>query len=174
MVDPGNGQAGKELALDPAAGAEEADLEDRQPLDADGAEKEYLEIRTNAASSEGGVDEKGTRAKLEHTKSYATTASAISAQPEEPAKPKGWYRKLNPLKWGGIPPVPKEREVSREYNASFLSLVYFQWMAPIMSVSNLVFCRREQKLTYICRSVTKDSSSRMIFGQSIRTEGRQF
>jgi len=42
--------------------------------------------------------------------------------------------KLNPLKWGKMPPVPKEREVSREYTAGLLSKITFQWMSPLMNV----------------------------------------
>ncbi|KAH0542222.1 hypothetical protein FGG08_003344 [Glutinoglossum americanum] len=45
-----------------------------------------------------------------------------------------WYEKLNPLKWGSRPPVPEERSVSREYNASLFSIITFQWMAPLMRV----------------------------------------
>lgn len=48
---------------------------------------------------------------------------------------KRWYQRgLNPLKWESPPPVPKERTVSREYGASFLSRLTFQWMSPAMAV----------------------------------------
>ncbi|KAI9834847.1 MAG: hypothetical protein M1819_002755 [Sarea resinae] len=47
---------------------------------------------------------------------------------------KKWYRRLNPLKRSKKPPVPEVRTVSREYGASFWSLLTFQWMAPLMSV----------------------------------------
>lgn len=71
----------------------------------------------------------------ERLSSYATTASVESSaavsQAEQKKKP--WYKNTNPLKWGKVPPVPKEREVSREYNAGFFSRVTFQWMAPVMS-----------------------------------------
>ncbi|KAF2644264.1 hypothetical protein P280DRAFT_228439 [Massarina eburnea CBS 473.64] len=49
-------------------------------------------------------------------------------------KKKRWYKKLNPLRWGAKPPVPEERVVSREYNASLYSRITFQWMAPMMTV----------------------------------------
>ena len=42
---------------------------------------------------------------------------------------------MNPLRWGGIPKVPDERLVSREYQAGFFSKLTFQWMTPLMSVS---------------------------------------
>jgi ATP-binding cassette subfamily C (CFTR/MRP) protein 1 len=73
---------------------------------------------------------------LLQTKSYATTASGLSASETESTKEveqKPWYKKLNPLKWGPPPPVPKERIPSREYTAGFLSMMTFQWMAPLMS-----------------------------------------
>jgi ATP-binding cassette subfamily C (CFTR/MRP) protein 1 len=41
---------------------------------------------------------------------------------------------LNPLKHRKIPPVPKERIVSREYGASWWSRLTFQWITPIMTV----------------------------------------
>lgn len=75
-------------------------------------------------------------------KNYATTTtsgkSRTGSNIDTTKKP--WYKNLHPLKLGGIPPVPKIRQVSREYNASFLSLVYFQWMAPLMSVGAQVQC----------------------------------
>jgi ATP-binding cassette, subfamily C (CFTR/MRP), member 1 len=128
-------------ATEPVGGVENTNND--EPLDVDGKEKEYLEIKTSGdpssrsshSGSELGQDEKRIRPKLEQTKSYATTTSAVTTVPE-PAKKKPWYRKINPLRWSAAPPVPTTRGVSREYSASFLSLVYFQWMAPIMSVSS--------------------------------------
>lgn len=74
---------------------------------------------------------------LEQTKSYATSASGFSALTTSLAEPqkKKWYKKLNPLRWSHAPPVPTEREVSKEYGASYFSLLVFQWMAPLMTVS---------------------------------------
>ena len=63
--------------------------------------------------------------------STTTTTSTQAPEPESgPKKP--WYKSLNPLKSRTKPPIPKERIVSREYGASFWSLLTFQWMAPIM------------------------------------------
>ena len=45
-----------------------------------------------------------------------------------------WHHRINPLRRGRKPPVPEERSVSGEYGASFLSLLTFQWMNPIMTV----------------------------------------
>lgn len=71
--------------------------------------------------------------------SFATEdASRFDSREDDGAsggKKKKWYKRLNPLKWGEKPPVPEERTVSREYGASFLSMLTFQWMAPIMRVS---------------------------------------
>jgi len=136
MAEPG--QEKEYGPTDPVGGANSANHE--EPLDVDGKEKEYIEINTHSSqtSSEKASDEKGTRPGLDHTKSYATDASALTrtdSNVDAPPKNKPWYKKVNPLKWGKIPPVPAARGVSREYNASFLSLVYFQWMAPLMSVS---------------------------------------
>lgn len=77
-----------------------------------------------------------TRPPFEHLKSYATTTSVLSGVTESSieVKPKPWYKRLNPMKWGAPPPVPHTRQVSREYTANFLSLMTFQWMAPLMTV----------------------------------------
>ena len=65
------------------------------------------------------------------TLTTTTTTSTQAPEPESSAK-KPWYKSLNPLKNRTKPPIPKERIVSREYGASFLSLLTFQWMAPLM------------------------------------------
>lgn len=79
------------------------------------------------------------RARLDRTKSSVTDASvttvATSRHPERNSKP--WYKTPNPLRWGKIPPIPKERKVCPEYNAGFFSLLFFQWMAPLMTVRAL-------------------------------------
>lgn len=71
---------------------------------------------------------------LAATRSYATDASvATTPAPRYAEKP--WYSKLNPMRWGAIPEVPKERIVSREYEAGFFSRLTFQWVNPLMTVS---------------------------------------
>jgi ATP-binding cassette, subfamily C (CFTR/MRP), member 1 len=77
-----------------------------------------------------------TRPALQQSKSYATTTSVVSGATESSTEPqqKPWYKNLNPMKWGAPPSVPQERGVSREYMAGFLSLMTFQWMAPLMTV----------------------------------------
>jgi hypothetical protein len=76
------------------------------------------------------------RPALQQSKSYATTTSVVSGATEDSTEPekKPWYKNLNPMRWGAAPPVPQERGVSREYMAGFLSLMTFQWMAPLMTV----------------------------------------
>ncbi|RMD43860.1 hypothetical protein DV735_g1180, partial [Chaetothyriales sp. CBS 134920] len=44
-----------------------------------------------------------------------------------------WLRRLDPFRRGKIPPVPTERTVCPEYSASFLSLLMFQWINPLMT-----------------------------------------
>lgn len=123
-----------------------------EPLDIDGEEKDFIEISIHGESlshggSEKGHSEKEKRPELQQTKSYATTTSAVTGTELKVDEPKKrWYKKLNPLRWGGIPSVPETRQVCREYNAPFLSLVYFQWMAPLMSVGTPIPQRRRDML----------------------------
>ncbi|KAI4868362.1 ATP-binding cassette transporter protein YOR1-like protein [Hypoxylon rubiginosum] len=91
------------------------------------------EIRRHEESDEKRAD----RTELKHTQSYATDASGITrttSRASVPVTKKPWYKTPNPLLWGSIPPVPKERQISREYTAGFFSKLTFQWMAPLMSV----------------------------------------
>ncbi|KAK1071384.1 ATP-binding cassette transporter yor1 [Friedmanniomyces endolithicus] len=74
---------------------------------------------------------------VERTQSTWTTTSAATsiAQPQEqPVRKQTWSEKLNPLKRKKLPPIPETRAVSREYGAGFFNKLYFQWMAPLMSV----------------------------------------
>ncbi|KAG6073462.1 hypothetical protein E4U16_004676 [Claviceps sp. LM84 group G4] len=72
---------------------------------------------------------------LNATKSNATDASQLTLEPSTVSSPpsKPWYKQRNPLRWGRIPPVPKERLVSREHDAGFFSKLTFQWMTPLMT-----------------------------------------
>ncbi|GIJ82162.1 hypothetical protein Asppvi_000667 [Aspergillus pseudoviridinutans] len=47
------------------------------------------------------------------------------------------WRKLNPLRLQKVPPVPSERQVTREYGANILSRIFFEWMTPFMKVGYL-------------------------------------
>ncbi|KAF2185036.1 P-loop containing nucleoside triphosphate hydrolase protein [Zopfia rhizophila CBS 207.26] len=99
-----------------------------EPLDAVGTEKEV----------EANIEKRSTRGDLSRIQSGTSRVSEFSddvsdAKSSASAKRK-WYKRMNPLKWGAKPPVPESRHVSREYQASWLSLVTFQWMAPLMTV----------------------------------------
>ncbi|KAI0398246.1 ATP-binding cassette transporter protein [Xylariaceae sp. FL0594] len=77
------------------------------------------------------------RAELKRTQSHVTDASTLTrttTRASIPAKSqKPWYKTPNPLLWGAVPPVPKERLESREATAGFLSKLTFHWMAPLMN-----------------------------------------
>jgi len=131
MVDSGHE---KDLRPADPAGTGETTSHD-EPLDVDNEEKDYIEVATYREPSSH--DEKELQPGMDRARSYATTASAVTravSRADMPRQKKPWYKKVNPLKWGGVPEVPETRGVSREYNAPFLSMVYFQWVAPMMSV----------------------------------------
>lgn len=71
---------------------------------------------------------------LRATKSHATDASAATTAAVVQQPKLRWYKRLNPMRWGGIPEIPKERIVSREYQAGFFSKLTFYWMNPLMTV----------------------------------------
>lgn len=103
-------------------------------------------IRGNCVKAEGLEEAEGEEAlrnRLDASRSYATDASAMTGPPSavQPAIAKPWCRRINPLRWGAIPPVPKERIVSREYKAGFFSKLTFQWMSPLMAVSGYNSCQ---------------------------------
>jgi len=93
-------------------------------------------------------DERVDREELKRTQSHATDTSTITrttTRASVPAKSnKPWYKTPNPLLWGSVPPVPKEKQESREANAGFFSKLTFHWMAPLMNVSKLEKCNDEK------------------------------
>lgn len=136
MTDPSKDNDIEHRAADPNAVVQNPNH--AEPLDEDGEEKDYIEISSHAhTSSQDGsqtassLNEK--RPQIDRTKSYVTTTSAAESHHEEVSQKKSWYKNLNPLRWGKVSPVPEERLPSREYNAPFLSMVYFQWVAPLMA-----------------------------------------
>jgi ATP-binding cassette subfamily C (CFTR/MRP) protein 1 len=84
---------------------------------------------------EDGEDANPRRRDLDRVRTAATATSLTSTAAPTTRLPeqKPWYKQPNPLRWGKIPPVPKERQVCPEYKAGFLSKLFFQWMAPLMS-----------------------------------------
>ncbi|KAK5109732.1 hypothetical protein LTR62_006572 [Meristemomyces frigidus] len=106
-------------------------------------DKEAVEDSSSSNSDDGRDNEKNTyvgnvrRQPLERTASTWTGTSAATsvavAQPPPPRK-RTLYQRLNPLKHAVPPPIPEQRAQNREYTAGIFSIIYFQWMAPLMSV----------------------------------------
>ena len=92
-------------------------------------------VEVDSDGSHSDEEKNPRRLDVTRTLTATTTTSTITADSttQDARKKKPWYKRLNPLKKSMKPPVPKERIVSREYGASFLSLLTFQWMAPLMS-----------------------------------------
>lgn len=86
---------------------------------------------------EESLDERANREELKRTQSYATDTSTITRTTTRASVPlppsRKWYKTPNPLLWGSVPPVPKEKQESREASAGFFSKLTFQWMAPLMN-----------------------------------------
>lgn len=91
---------------------------------------EKLEHDSIHAASQDDDDEESRRNDLNLTKSYATDTSINTTVTQ---KDRPWYKNINPLRWGAIPPIPKERMESRERKAGFLSQLTFSWMTPLMT-----------------------------------------
>ncbi|KAI0999171.1 ABC-type transporter [Podosphaera aphanis] len=70
------------------------------------------------------------KSEIERCASSSKPESKIIAQ----TKKRHWHNQMNPFKWGKVPPVPDQRTVSREYDAGFFSILYFQWITPLMAV----------------------------------------
>ncbi|RHZ57689.1 ATP-binding cassette transporter YOR1 [Aspergillus thermomutatus] len=69
---------------------------------------------------------------LEHKQAERTDDQVTAPQPQLSK-----WRKLNPLRLQKVPPVPSERQVTREYEANILSRIFFEWMTPFMKVGYL-------------------------------------
>ena len=92
---------------------------------------QYVGSESDLSSSHQKPEKKG-EADVHRTVTATTTTSTLTVESQR-QKQKPWYKRLHPLKKSIKPPIPKERSVSREYGASFLSHLTFQWMAPLMS-----------------------------------------
>lgn len=119
-----------EEALRQHASSEDIDDDD------DDVVGDRFESDSNIGDAKGGKVPAETREEVRRIKSYATDASvttqATSHHPAGEDTKKPWHKKLNPLKWGEVPPVPKEKEMSHEYKAGFFSKLFFSWQAPLM------------------------------------------
>jgi len=105
-----------------------------EPLQYVGSESDLSSSDPEKDPEKEGAEKNG---QLQATRTLTTTTTSssltVDSASDAPRKKKPWYKRMNPLKRGHKPPVPKQRIVSREYGAGFLSLLTFQWMAPIMS-----------------------------------------
>ncbi|KAK4962143.1 ATP-binding cassette transporter yor1, partial [Elasticomyces elasticus] len=129
----------------PVPGTNHAELIATEPLKLVGTEKELndeTQMDTDSSSSHEAAEENEKperRGAFTRTESgwTATTGTSVGtgadSQSVVPAK-RTWGEKINPFKRKEQVPIPKEREMSREYRASFFSHLTFQWMAPIMHV----------------------------------------
>ncbi|KAK8110590.1 uncharacterized protein PG998_007047 [Apiospora kogelbergensis] len=124
-------------ALDPLAEANApTNAEEAEPIVSDNGAKAEDEGEIRRHQQEP-IQTRQDHEEMKRTQSQATDFSTLTrttSRASVPQKSKKWYKQPNPLRWGSIPPVPKEREVSREYHAGWFSRLTFQWMAPLMNV----------------------------------------
>ena len=134
---------------DPEKGLQ-VDENDGNPLRGSATGPSEASKSSEPAESENGSDQAGLKTAAEAVDTYAlaqttsinrldsryTEASegAETVSVHDIAGKQKWTERLNPLKRKRKPPVPRDREVSREYNAGFFSKLTFHWMAPLMKV----------------------------------------
>jgi ATP-binding cassette subfamily C (CFTR/MRP) protein 1 len=82
-----------------------------------------------------GTDDRDSRPEAHRTLTTTSTLSAVTTN-ERPAlkQSKPWYKEPNPLRWGAMPQVPKDREISHEHGAGFFNQLTFSWMGSLMRV----------------------------------------
>lgn len=80
-------------------------------------------------------DDKATEPVLAQARSHTTSASGAPTISTMTNEQKPWYRNWNPLRWGSVAPVPKERVISPEAQAGVWSRLIFSWVGPVMVVS---------------------------------------
>jgi hypothetical protein len=88
-------------------------------------------IAEHGGGDGGGDDDRPGLNRLRTTATTTSVTSTVATARLPEQKP--WYKQPNPLRWGKIPPVPKEKTVSPEHKAGFFSRLVFHWMAPLMS-----------------------------------------
>lgn len=104
--------------------------------------------------------------KLVLTESYAIDTNADATAEVTQPRTKLWYRTPNPLRWGGIPPIPDEPIVSPEYKAGFLSRLTFGWITPMMVVSLHPIPRRlVMEANHLLRLATNANLTNVTFGK---------
>ncbi|KAF9692397.1 hypothetical protein EKO04_009468 [Ascochyta lentis] len=117
-------------------GEKEKDIGLGEPQAAAQNPTEYEPIKTEPSAHDPEADAKRRQSlsRLDSTTSAASDFSDSETSTRSSIrKKKKFYKRLNPLKWGPKPPIPKEREVCPEYTASLLSRISFQWMQPLMA-----------------------------------------
>nr|AKC92817.1 ATP-binding cassette transporter YOR1 [Chaetomium globosum] len=108
------------------------------PVASSSAEKETLgdrdqeQLRKTETVHEKPEDVDG-RGDLNRLRTTATATSVATTSATKLPEQKPWYKQPNPLRWGKIPPVPKERVECPEHKAGFFSSLVFQWIAPLMN-----------------------------------------
>ena len=134
------GQQEKEYGSSDPVGAADQPI-NPEPVDSEPLQYVVSDSESSSSDREKGFSEKQTRPPADRTLTTTTTVSTTISErirdTEQPRKKKPWYKRLNPLKRSVKPPVPRERTVSREYTAGFFSMLTFQWMSPLMSVSTM-------------------------------------
>lgn len=120
-----------------------------EPLELVNEEKVYDKEAVEETSStddasdlekQGSIEKHTDRPTVERTQSNWTTATGTSVgseaqRPREfPPRKQTWSEKLNPFKHKTLPPIPEERQPSREHTAGFFSVLTFQWVSGLMSV----------------------------------------
>lgn len=106
--------------------AENLDAETKEPSDSDSSPDEVEFEKQESKILPSAV-------RTRTTSTEVTTVSDKTTEPETKKK-LPLSKRLNPLK-RNPPPVPTERQPSREYTANFFSKLTFQWISPLMSVS---------------------------------------
>ena len=141
---------------------------ERDERDTDFEKAESLESNAGFEKTKSAVEAKPIGEPLAP---YATSASGASATTTATTVPekKPWYKTPNPMKWGAIPPIPTERRVSREATAGWFSLLTFQWMAPVMTVSALYPTCESTISNFDSRPATNDHSTRTTSGSSTQS-----
>ncbi|KAL2196226.1 P-loop containing nucleoside triphosphate hydrolase protein [Corynascus similis CBS 632.67] len=128
MADPSSEKAVEAGAYEPQPVTEKppsSPVGEEEKLQDGLGRTETAEDRTEGADGRDGLN----RLRSTATATSVTSTAATNRLPEQ----KPWYKQPNPLRWGKIPPVPKQKEVCPEYKAGFFSSLVFQWIAPLMS-----------------------------------------
>ncbi|KAJ8108032.1 hypothetical protein OPT61_g8455 [Boeremia exigua] len=111
----------------------EAGLGDPQAAAVKPTEYEPIKAEPSAHDPEADPKRRQILTRLDSNTSAVSDISDSDTSTKGSVRKKKFYKRLNPLKWGPKPPIPKEREVSPEYTANILSRLTFQWMQPLMA-----------------------------------------